>query len=72
MIINSASRWAGGRWVGWLVVRGFNKTQKKNLFVGSDFVYALWLRFCYSNFYFYYIDDKEKTNLISRSSHSNL
>ena len=28
--------------------------------------------FCYSNFIFFYIDDKEKTNLIARSSHLNL
>ena len=28
--------------------------------------------FCYSNFNFFYIDDKEETNLIFRSSHSNL
>ena len=28
--------------------------------------------FCYSNFNFFYIDDKEKTNLIARSRHSNL
>ena len=26
--------------------------------------------FCYSNFNFFYIDDKEETNLIARSSHS--
>ena len=28
--------------------------------------------FCYSNFIFFYIDDKKETNLIARSSHSNL
>ena len=28
--------------------------------------------FCYSNFDFFYIDDKEEINLIPRSSHSNL
>ena len=31
-----------------------------------------WGLFCCSNFIFFYIDDKEKTNLTSRSSHSNL
>ena len=28
--------------------------------------------FCCSNFIFFYIDDKEKTNLIARNSHSYL
>ena len=28
--------------------------------------------FCYSNFGFFYIDDKEETNLIARSSHLNI
>ena len=27
---------------------------------------------CYSNFIFFYIDDKEETNLIARSSHLNV
>ena len=27
---------------------------------------------CYSKFIFFYIDDKEETNLIARSSHLNL
>ena len=27
--------------------------------------------FCHSNFNFFYIDDKEETNLIARSNHSN-
>ena len=51
-----------GRLVGGSVVRGFNKNQEKNMFgvvISPDFI-------------FFYIDDKEKTNLIARSSHSNL
>ena len=28
--------------------------------------------FCYSNFNFFHIDDKEETNLIARNSHLNL
>ena len=34
----------GGRLVGVSVVRGFNKTEEKHV-RGSDFTWALWLRF---------------------------
>ena len=83
MIIDSVSCWVCGQWVcGWgvggrlvdeSVVRGFNKTQEKNMFE----VLVLPLQFgrglfCYSSFSFFYIDNKVETNLIARSSHSNL
>ena len=62
---------------GWLVggsvVREFNETQEKNMFgvVISLLQFDRGL-FCSSIFIFFYIDDKEKINLIARSSHSNL
>ena len=83
MIIDSVSCWVCGQWVcGWVVggrlvdesvVSGFNKTQEKNMFE----VLVLPLQFgrglfCYSSFSFFYIDNKVETNLIARSSHSNL
>ena len=51
-----------GRLAGGPVVRGFKKTQEKNMFgvvILPDFI-------------FLYIDYKEKTNLIVRSSQPNL
>ena len=64
-----------GKWsvVGWLVVRGFDKTLEKKRFgvviLSVHFARGL---FCYSNFNFFNVDDKEETNLIARSNHSNL
>ena len=74
-------RWFVGRWVrvgarlvgGSVVHGGTDEKTRKNMFgveispvhLGRDL-------FCYSNFNFLYIDDKEETNLITRSSRSNL
>ena len=62
MIIHSASRWDGGRWRIW-----------RNMFgvVISPVHFGRGL-FCHSNFNFFYIDEKEETIFITRSSHSNL
>ena len=65
----------GCRLVGGLVVRGFNKTPEKQVW-GCDFACVHWSidrgLFCYSNFSFFYVDDKGKRNLIARSIYSNL
>ena len=63
----------GGRLVGGSVVRGFNETPGKNMF-GVVIPPVQFDRgfFCYSIFFFFYIGDKEKINLIARSSHSSL
>ena len=63
----------GGRLVGGSVVTDLMKPRKKHLW-SSDYspVQFGGGLFCYSNFIFFYIDDKEKTNLIARSNHSNL
>ena len=63
----------GGRLVGGSVVHGFNETQEKTCL-------EWWFRLCNLSevyfvplfLFFYCIDDKEKINLIARSSHSNL
>ena len=66
-----------GKWsvVGWLVGRWSVDLMKprKNMFgvVISPVQFGRGV-FCYSNFSFFYIDDKEKTNLIARSSNLNL
>ena len=58
--------------VGWLVGGRFNEAQEKNTFgvVISPVKFGRSL-FCSSIFIFFCIDDKEKINLIARSSHSN-
>ena len=68
MIIDSTSRWVGCQWVdgyvigGWLVggsvVRGFNKTQEKNMIgVVTLSVPFGWSLFCYSNFNFFWLPE---------------
>ena len=64
MIIDSVSCWVGSQWVGWLVYRWSVDLIKprKNMFgvvISPDF-------------FFFFIDDKEKPNLIASSSHLNL
>ena len=66
-----------GKWsvVGWLVGRWPVDLMKpgKNMseVVISPVQFGRGL-FCYSNFIFFHIDDKEKANLIARISHLNL
>ena len=72
----SLDRWSVGRWLKGRVVGGpvVRLTEHgKNTFgvVISAAHFGRGL-FCYSNFSFLYIDDKEETNLITTSSHSNL
>ena len=43
----------------------FSVYRKKHVW-GSDFASALRGLYCYSNFNFFYIDNKEETNLITR------
>ena len=51
MIIDSVSRCVGSRLVNELVVRGFNNTKKKSMFVAvTSFVHFGQGLFCYSNF----------------------
>ena len=80
-------RWLGGSVHGWLVGRwsvDLIKPQKKHIWSG-DFTCAIWSRFILLFYLFLFIsllllfilffldiDNKEKTNLIARSSHSNL
>ena len=66
---------AGGQWLGGRLVVGsgvqvFNKKKMSGVVIlPMHFGRGL---LCYSNFDFFYIGDKEETNLIHRSSHSNL
>ena len=54
MIIDSASRWVGNRFVGGSVVHGFNKTQEIKMFgVVISPVHFGRGSFCYSNFDFF-------------------
>ena len=79
MAIDSENRWVGGRWPvvsgRWSVGRWFVGLIKirKNMFglVISPVHFGRGL-FCCSNFNVFYIDDKNETNLIGRSSPSNL
>ena len=59
----------GGRLFGGSVVREFNKTRKNMCGVMISPAHFGRDLFCYSSFNFFYIDNKEETNLIARSSH---
>ena len=59
-----------GKWsvIDGSVVRGFNKTPQKSMFgVMISPVHFVRGLFCYSNFNFFYVYDKEETNF--RNSH---
>ena len=80
MIINSASLWVGGSVGKWLVVAWLAgrwsvdllKLREKMVAVVTPPVHFDRGLFCCCSFNFCYIDDKEETNLIDRSSHSSL
>ena len=70
-VFGPVGRWVSGRLVGrWSV--DLIKPRKNMLGVVISPVLFGWGLFCYSDFNFLYIYDKEETNLITRSSHSNL
>ena len=72
VVCGLVSKWSVvGRPVGpWSV--DLIKNPEKNMFwVVISLVHFGRGLFCYSNFFFFSIDNKEETNLIARSSHSN-